>query len=321
MGKVSRIAVGDKPWLFPLVALVLVIAIFMFLASQVAAFAGGKIITPAEFEQRLNIIQFSYDLQFEETPNYQTDFARQNRRQVLSQLAEEHFLLQAAAGLASQEEQAEYASQLLDWLKNNLFPGKGIDYQETLAKYHLDESTLNVYFGNNLLLTRLHEQVTAEVTVSEEEAKTYYEEHRASFDQPEMIKVAHILVAEQAEAEMVLKEILQGADFALLAKQYSLDSESAEQGGTLQWFSRGQMEPKFEEAAFALQPGQISPIIATSHGYHIIRAEGRDPAKEQTFEKVSKQAHERALALKQDLAWNTYRQQVRGRRLILLLAR
>ena len=109
MGKVSRIAVGDKPWLFPLVALVLVIAIFMFLASQVAAFAGGKIITPAEFEQRLNIIQFSYDLQFEETPNYQTDFARQNRRQVLSQLAEEHFLLQAAAGLASQEEQAEYS--------------------------------------------------------------------------------------------------------------------------------------------------------------------------------------------------------------------
>lgn len=321
MGKISRLTVREKPWLIPLAALLLLIAIFMILSSQVAAFAGGKIIRPAELEQRLNIIQFSYDLQFGQTPNYQPDFARRNRRQVLNQLAEEYFLLQAAQGLASAEEQADYATQLLDWLKHNLFQGDPESFQEKLAKYNLDEATLSVYFGNNLLLTRLHEQVTAEIAVDEEEALAYYEEHKASFAQPEMVKVAHILVAEKEEAEALLQQLQQGADFALLAKQQSLDTESATYGGALQWFSRGQMEPTFEEAAFALEPGQTSPIIATSHGYHIIRAEGKDPAKEQTYEQVAKQARERALAMKQDTAWNAFRQQLQERKLILLLAR
>lgn len=321
MGKFCRLTLRDRPWLVPLAALLLIIAIFMLLSSQVAAFAGGKVITPAELEQRLHIIQFSYDLQFGQTPNYQSDFAHQNRRQVLNQLADEYFLLQAAQGLATEAEQADYATQLLDWLKNNLFQDDLNSYQETLAKHHLDEAALSIYFGNNLLLTRLYEQVTAEISVGEEEIKAYYEEHRASFEQPEMIKVAHILVAEQVEAEELLQRLQQGADFALLAKQHSIDTESAAHGGTLQWFSRGQMEPTFEDAAFALEPGQISPIIATSHGYHIIRAEGRDPAKEQTYEQVAKQARERALVVKQDTAWNAFRQQLRERKLVLLLAR
>ncbi len=321
MGKFSRLTARDKPWLIPLVALLVLIAVFLIISSQVAAFAGGKIITPAELEQRLNIVQFSYDLQFGQTPNYQPDFARQNRRQALNQLAEEHFLLEAAQGLATAEEQVEYAAQLLDWLKSNLFQGDADSFQATLAKHNLDEATLSAYFANNLLLTRLHEQVTAEITVDEDETKAYYEEHKASFSQPELIKVAHILVAEKAEAEALLEQLQQGADFALLAKQHSLDTESAAYGGTLQWFSRGQMEPAFEEAAFALEPGQISPIIATSHGYHIVRAEGRDPAKEQTYEQVAKQAHERALATKQDTAWNAFRQQLLERKLILLLTR
>lgn len=321
MGNSRRLVVRDRPWLIPLVALLLITVIFLVISARVAAFVGGKIITPAELEHRLNIIQFSYDLQFGHTANYEPDFARQNRRQVLAQLAEEQLLLKAAEGLATQEEQAEYAVELLAWLKSHLFQGDEAGFQEKLAGHQLDEARLTSYFGNTLLLTRLHEQVVAEIATSEAEAQAYYEEHKASFAQPEMIKVAHILVADAAKAEQLLQELQQGTDFALLASQHSLDSESAAHGGTLQWFSRGQMEPAFEEAAFVLEPGEISPIIATSHGYHIIRAEAKDPAKEQAYEQVAKQASELALAVKQDTAWNQFRQQLQQSKLILLLAR
>lgn len=310
-----------KPWVIPVIALLVLAAIFLVISSQVAAYVDGKLITPSQLEQRLNIVQFSYDLQFGHTADYQSDFARQNKRQVLVQLAEEYLLLEAAQDLATAEEQAEYADQLLGWLKDHLFAGDLESFQAKLASHNLDEEALRIYFGNNLLLNRLYEQVVAGITVEEEEAKAYYEQHKSSFDQPEMVKVSHILVAEKEKAEELLAQLMQGADFALLAKEHSLDEESAAYGGSLQWFSRGQMEPAFEEAAFALEPGQISPIIVTSHGYHIIRAEAKDPAKEQTYEQVAKQARERVLAMKQDQAWNDFREQLQRDKLVLLLVR
>lgn len=310
-----------KPWVYPVAALLLVIIVFMLISFRVAAFAGGKIITPAALELRLRVIQFSYDLQFGQTPNYEPDFARQNKRQVLDQLAEEHLLLQVADELASIEERQEYADQLIDWLQNNLFADDQSGYEAILAKHQLSEAELAAYFGNNLLLTRLHSREIAEITVSDDEILEFYEENRASFNQPELIKVAHILVAEQAMAEQLRERLTQGDDFAFLANKHSLDTESANYGGSLQWFSRGQMEASFEAAAFALEPGQTSPVIATSRGYHIIRMEAKDPAKEQTFDQVSKQVAERALIAKQDAAWNAYRQEIRGRKLILLFVR
>ena len=321
MGKSYQPAAQNKYWLIPLAVLMFVVVGFALLTTRVAALVGGKIITPAELETRLNIVQFSYDLQFSNAPGYQPDFASQNRRQVLSQLAEEQFLLEAAATLATPQEQEEHANQLLAWLRHNLFQGDLARYEETLAKYHLTEADLITYFSNNLLLTRLREQAIKEVSVSEEEARQFYEEHPERFEHPEMVKVAHILVSDKALAEELLQQLKAGADFAALAKEHSLDKESVAHGGLLPWFSRGQMEAHFEEAAFSLEPGQISSVIETSHGYHIIRAEGKEPAKKQSFSEVAKQASDQALLAKQDAVWSEYRRQLRGRKLILLFSR
>jgi parvulin-like peptidyl-prolyl isomerase len=94
------------------------------------------------------------------------------------------------------------------------------------------------------------------------------------------IRARHILVDSRAEAEVVLKNLEEGEDFATLAEELSKDPGSAELGGDLGWFARGQMVPEFEEVAFSLEPGEFSAVVETQFGFHIILVEERDEDRE-----------------------------------------
>ena len=129
-------------------------------------------------------------------------------------------------------------------------------------------------------------ELAAKIKVSKEDVERNYNEQLGKYTTPEQIRASHILLttegkddaAVRTQAEQVLKEVKSGADFAALAKKYSQDEVSAAQGGDLDYFSRGRMVAAFDNAAFALGPGEISDLVKTEFGYHIIKLTDRKPA-------------------------------------------
>ena len=124
-----------------------------------------------------------------------------------------------------------------------------------------------------------------EIEVSDEDLATYYEENAADYDHPDQVKLEHVYFPKVASAadsleakeelERIRQEIEAGKDFAELAAVVSDDEGSAAQGGDLGFFSRGQMVAPFEEAAFALAPGELSDPVETRYGWHLIKVEER----------------------------------------------
>jgi parvulin-like peptidyl-prolyl isomerase len=148
-----------------------------------------------------------------------------------------------------------------------------------------DVKTRFGYLIDQMLAKELEEEVSNNIEVTDKEVAKYYDEHKDKFSTPPKVKASHILVKTKEEAEEILKEIKGGGDFAALAKERS-KCPSAKKGGDLGWISKGRMDPAFEKVAFALGTGDISDVVKTSSGYHIIKVEDKRPAKVKDLDKV-----------------------------------
>ena len=141
------------------------------------------------------------------------------------------------------------------------------------------------------------ESLRAEITVTPQQVETYYNTNLPQYSTPEQVRASHILfnsegadeVALRAKAESVLAEARAGADFADLAEQYSDDTGSASLGGDLNYFGRGQMVPAFETAAFGLMPGEISDLVQSDFGLHIIKVVDKQEAFNRPLDEVRDQ--------------------------------
>ncbi len=165
------------------------------------------------------------------------------------------------------------------------------------SQVKVSDDSLQAYYAEQQEVFRVPEMVSLrylvfaparyldEVTFTEEDQQKYYRRHLDQFDIPEQVKASHILIKvgqdadpktkseKKAFAEKLLADIKAGKDFAELARLHSDDKASAVKGGDLDFFTRGTMVPAFEQAAFNMQPGEVSEIVETSFGFHIIKVE------------------------------------------------
>ena len=135
------------------------------------------------------------------------------------------------------------------------------------------------------------------MAISDADLHTTYNASMDNFRMPERVKARHILIMTEgksdaekkqalAKAEDLLKQLKAGADFSQLAQKNSEDTSNAPKGGDLGWFPHGQMVAEFDKAAFALKPGQLSGIVTTKFGYHIIKLDEKETARVKPFEEV-----------------------------------
>ncbi|MBB6675433.1 peptidylprolyl isomerase [Cohnella nanjingensis] len=150
--------------------------------------------------------------------------------------------------------------------------------------------------GSGMSLESFREQIQTQVELravfekqsapKDDDLKAYYEKNKANFGTVEEVKASHILLKTKAEAEDVLKQLKNGGDFAKLAQEKSTDPGSKDNGGDLGFFPKGQMNEQFETAAFNLKKGELSGVVESPNGFHIIKVTDRKEAVVPTYEDV-----------------------------------
>jgi peptidyl-prolyl cis-trans isomerase C len=174
------------------------------------------------------------------------------------------------------------------------FPSQA-DFEKAFRNANITEKQFKDFTRKNIVIkTLLEQEVFGKIKVSEADAKKFYAENSDKFKTSESVKASHILIGVDAKATpeakkkakdkamAIRKRVAGGEEFAKAAKAESTCPSSAS-GGDLGYFSKGQMTPPFEKAAFALKPGQISDVVETQFGYHIIKLTDHKPAETVKF--------------------------------------
>jgi parvulin-like peptidyl-prolyl isomerase len=186
----------------------------------------------------------------------------QVRRQILEAMIDQLLIEQAAAeyGLSISDKELEAKAQ------ESIQKGQGQEqFQKWLADNKMTYEEFKKTLRSQLLAARVFDQVTASLpTVAEQ------------------VHARHILFDSEEEAQKVLAELQKGGDFAALAQKYSRDESTRANGGDLGWFPMGLelIPPEVEQEAFRLQPGQVSGVIHSQFGYHIVKVEAREPSRQ-----------------------------------------
>ncbi|HSY17457.1 MAG TPA: peptidylprolyl isomerase [Candidatus Acidoferrales bacterium] len=211
---------------------------------------------------------------------------------VLNQLVTIQLLLQKATPADKAAGQAEADKQYTNLLANFSSPEA---FARQLKMVGMTEADLRAKATQEAAAkSALRRELNLNVT--DAQIKSYFSNHAATFEEPEKAHVRHILLltidpkentplptnevaAKRKQIEDIQKRAAGGEDFAALAKQYSEDATTKVAGGELTPFGRSQMVPEFEAAAFALKPGQVSDVVTTMYGFHVIKLIDRTPAK------------------------------------------
>ena len=156
----------------------------------------------------------------------------------------------------------------------------------------------------------LKKKVETESQVSDADLQKFYEQNKEKFKTGEQIRASHILVKTEKEAKDILAKIKAGGNFEELAKKNSVDS-SAAKGGDLGWFGKGSMVPVFEKAALALKEGQVSDVVKSDFGFHIIKLTGKRAAGIRPLEEVKDQIKGAIMPTKQQEVFQKIKEELK----------
>ncbi len=198
------------------------------------------------------------------------------------------------------------------------------DFETALKSMGINRKFLEDYFKSQLISNKIYGIVTANVSVTADEVRQYYDDNKATqFLVPARMEASHILAifpwvkdgSEEtqqgrdealAKIEMIQEKLNEGEDFAEVARQYSDDTPSAENGGELGFISKGQMVEEFDKALFALDVGEVSGIVETEYGFHIIKATGYEKEYIQEFSEVEEAIDTYLLNLHKMEVWEDF---------------
>src|SRR6056297_555531 len=200
--------------------------------------------------------------------------------------------------------QIKQQNNLTDEQFESALSEQGIESMEQYKKMFLENENLKIQ-------KFIQEKVLSNVEVSDEEAKEFYNNNSQRYKQGERVEASHILVESKEKADELYNKLQNGASFADLAKNNSIDNRSAENGGKLGFIEKGQFIEKFEKVAFNLDVGTISEPVETEYGYHIIKVSDKKEASTKSFEEVKSQIKEQLFNQKRQQAVNNYIQKLR----------
>ena len=260
--------------------------------SDIVAKVNDQNITLEDFQSTLGLYKQSlesmygtaiWDTEVEEGVKYKDKF----KDIMLQQMIDIDAVCQQAKkdGLAPSKEEVDKS---FDNLKKNIDADE--EYKKKLKELGISDEFLRKQQKQDLIIQKYKENFDKNVKISDEEIKKYYDEHKKDYYKDE-VKASHILISTvdkngnplsdakkkeaKKKAEEVLKKAKSGVEFSELAKEYSDDPGSAANGGDLGYFTKGQMVKPFEDAAFSLKPGEISGLVESDYGYHIIKVYDR----------------------------------------------
>ncbi|SFG99709.1 peptidyl-prolyl cis-trans isomerase C [Desulfotomaculum arcticum] len=287
---------------------IFILGLFIILAStilwgcgskNVVASVNGEDITVQELDEQVALMKTNLEQQgFSFEGDQGKELEQMLRQNLVDQMIDQKLVLQDAEKKGMMPSDKEVQDQI-DEIKKQL--GTEADFKKYLAANGVNETKLNDLFRQQLAMNNLQEKIVSEVPEpTDEQIKAYYEQNKTQFSQPEQRQVSHILIGvgdysngqkrSEVDAKVLALQVVQkikaGEDFAELAKKYSDDQGSKDNGGQYPAFSKGSgFVEEFEDTAFNLKQGEytVEPV-KTTFGYHIIRLDEIIPAKTQTLE-------------------------------------
>jgi peptidyl-prolyl cis-trans isomerase C len=283
------------------------------------ASVNGKEISQVDLEKEMNRFEGQMGVSGQPPDMEQREAIK---KKVLDNLIQRELLYQESVRLEIKVDDGELQEQMTQ-LKSRFTSEE--DFTNALKRLKMSEGELKDEFNRRLMVKKMIDQVIADkIQITPEETKTFYDSNPSFFKAPERVRASHILVkldpnaseADKTSArkkiEGIQKRIQQGEDFAAIAKELS-DCPSASKGGDLDYFQRGQMVAPFEEAAFALKPGEMSAVVETQFGYHLIKVVDRKESGVIVYEEIKENIESHLRQQKVNEQYAAYIEQLKSR--------